>query len=724
MHKHKLDLKPVVTRVYDRLGYSLDKEVLDVLTSYDQHKIIRAPAGGTKTTMTQFMVNLYKMVYLIEGTAINEKITSNKDRVDTVIPEAKLLCLVYNKHNVEDIKNVHARFYGQLMDLGLFSPEVTRKNYTMPGVTASTVHGFGEKVIRDNLKFLNLKSFALAKDEIIRAQFKSVVNKVMEKSSLTVTPALIKDIKTLYDLYVNLLLYKTPEDQPLTDSIQFELVLSSMDVPSKYLREIFSSFDRRKTLLKLWEYSDQLRLAEKILSNPTIQETYKKKFNTIVADEIQDFTPIMVEVLKNIIGEETKTICVGDDNQSIYSFSGAIIEGVANFSKYLNIEAKYFTLTTNRRCRAQTLPYAINVISEVAGESAKDIRPLKQDGSLERHLYADEAEQIDLAYKLVMKNTVGTTGVLFRRKVDSILFSRYLYLNGVSANYINAYNCMSHGIYKMFIEMIQQLFIDKTLDGLKMLNRILPFSREKIDTFLGYDSKKGIFEKCPDPAHWASIDFSPMYDGSRNYISINDQVTFVKKVAKEISFSTAAEIAEPLLDMFYKNYYQFVADDDPLAELVLSWAKKDLSMGYNFSTTLDKHATMVYKTMGSSKTIAKLNVSTMHGTKGLEFNHVIIGNVESQLKKNQASLSPAALAYLEAEENRLYYVAATRQIDSLNVLCSKENPHRLGDEKYFKTEDLTIEGPKFSNDVSNLFGGTIADSAPARKGRRSKILEE
>ncbi|MFF2798263.1 UvrD-helicase domain-containing protein, partial [Lysinibacillus xylanilyticus] len=308
---YKEQIEGIIETIYKRQSYILDNEVKQVLLDDAQHKLISAPAGGTKTTLTQLMVNLLKLDFMINGVRHNQKITDKKDRVPTLISKSRILCLVYNAHNAEDIQTVHAKFYNLLTQLKITSSSPAQINYVEPGVYATTLHAYAKKLVEDNLAVLKLRSFELSKDEIIASQFRGAVNSVMKESSLTVNSNMISDAKRLYDLYVGLKLYETPIEQPLTDSVQFELALQNTQIPPRYLRKIFDAYDKRKKALKINEFSDMLRRADEILKIPEIREHYNSFFDIIVADEVQDFTPLMFSIYKALVGKKTRTITVG-----------------------------------------------------------------------------------------------------------------------------------------------------------------------------------------------------------------------------------------------------------------------------------------------------------------------------------------------------------------------------------------------------------------------------
>ena len=722
---YKGKIEGIVETIYNKNNYILDKEVKEVLLSDEQHKLISAPAGGTKTTLTQLMVALEKLDYMVKGTIHNNKLTNPRDRVSTIIPQNRILCIVYNRHNAGDIDTVHARFYNLLTQLKYISPTPSDKNYVEPGVYATTLHSYADKIVKENLSVLKLRSFALSKEENISAHFRSIVVKTLEESSVPVTQTLINDAKMLYDLYVGLMLYETPEDKPLTDSVHFELALQSTQIPPKYLREIFKKYDARKKMLKLAEFSDMLRLANEVLKVPEIREHYSSFFNIIVADEVQDFTPLMCSIYSALIGPNTKTITVGDEDQSIYSFMGAAEGVIKNFEEIIGINPTRYDLAVNRRCRKDTMTYALNVINSISSRKPREIRTTKTGGELNRVEYNTITEQIKEIEKVLKEKVTGNIGILFRNKNQSIILSRYLYKHQIQANFINAHNCMQHRIYTLFLEVLNECFISKSQKGLRLLNRLLPFSKKALEDFFQFDEKTGVSAKCPTSQLWGNLDLTPLYADSKRYFSIDEQVKFVQQVARDSHSIVASDCIDRLLDLFYQNYFSFLteAQEDPYTDLILQWAKEDLSVGFNLRTAVDNLQKTVNKYMGRGRKVGKVNICTIHGTKGLEFNHVIL-NLEKDKVPPGLVLSPQAINFQEEEENRLIYVAATRQIDSLTVLCNMQSPHRLADEKYFTREDDVVIEQKFTGKKPKILEDNLLSKPSPIRGRRSMLLED
>lgn len=720
-------MRLIVKKAYDHLRYTLDEEVLNVLLSPEQHKLICAPAGGTKTSLTQMAVALLKLEKLVTGLRHNRKVNSPYDRIASSISRDRILCIVFNRHNAEDIKTVHGKMFDSIYAQSYFSYDPSDEHYSDPSVTASTLHAYSLSIIKDNLDVLKLRSFDLTAETKTRPQFESIIKSVMAESSVPITNSLINNIRQLYDLYVGLKLYETPEDRPLTDTVQFELVLQGMDVPAKYLREIFTKYDKRKKLLRLFEFSDQLRLADQILNIPEKREYYSNYFEVIVADEVQDFTPLMFSIYKSLVGPNTKTITVGDPDQSIYSFLGAHEDAIGQFNNIMGIEAKRFDLAVNRRCRVNTMPFARNVIALNPTRVNREIITNKPDGILNRVDFSKPEEQIQTTYSILMSKPVRTTGILFRNKQQSVLLSRYLFIRKIAVNYINAHAFNDHRLYTMFIDLLYEVFINKTMRGLTMLYRILPFKYDSLKEFLQID-EKGISAKCPNPQFWANIDFTPLY-GQNSYFSINGQVEFVKEVARDSNSVIAADVIPRLADMFYHNYAAYLTDikEDPFAPTILTWVKSDLALGYGLARSIEQFSQTTNNLISQSRSMHAYNISTIHGTKGLEFNRVIL-NLEGDDVPHQRNISPNALMFQEEEENRLYYVASTRQIDELHVLCNVAKPHRLGDPKFFEGAKQAELKPVFSNSMPDTLAKKDIDeeivATPRGRSRRISILED
>ena len=114
--------------------------------------MIKAPAGGTKTTLSQLVLNKEKLEFLRQ-----KKLNPSAPQY---LDSSEILCLVYNNHNVPDVLNVHKRMYNAFESYGLFSQSLMKENHMVQGFNVSTVHAHAEAFItkfKSTLKFREIK---------------------------------------------------------------------------------------------------------------------------------------------------------------------------------------------------------------------------------------------------------------------------------------------------------------------------------------------------------------------------------------------------------------------------------------------------------------------------------------------------------------------------------------------------------------------------------------
>ncbi len=119
-----------------------------------------------------------------------------------------------------------------------------------------------------------------------------------------------------------------------------------------------------------------LELFEK---NPAVREKYARQFKYIMVDEFQDTNAAQMQLLKMLTRdtESPNICCVGDDDQSIYSWRGAEIKNILEFEKTFP-GAKIIRLETNYRSTGNILGAANSLIRRNDGRLGKDLRPVDE----------------------------------------------------------------------------------------------------------------------------------------------------------------------------------------------------------------------------------------------------------------------------------------------------------------------------------------------------------
>lgn len=146
---------------------------------------------------------------------------------------------------------------------------------------------------------------------------------------------------------------------------------------SQTTNKILHAYNEELSRLNAVDFGDIILFVLKLFENKTeILNKYQNQFKYIMVDEFQDTNAAQMALLKMLTkdNENPNICCVGDDDQSIYSWRGAEIKNILEFEKtYPN--AKIIRLETNYRSTYNILGAANSVIKNNMGRLGKDLRP-------------------------------------------------------------------------------------------------------------------------------------------------------------------------------------------------------------------------------------------------------------------------------------------------------------------------------------------------------------
>ncbi|MEE1029790.1 MAG: UvrD-helicase domain-containing protein, partial [Alphaproteobacteria bacterium] len=140
--------------------------------------------------------------------------------------------------------------------------------------------------------------------------------------------------------------------------------------------KLFNAYNAELARLNAVDFGDIiLKVLELFDKNPNVLSFYQNQFKYILVDEFQDTNNAQMELLTMLTrGIENPNICcVGDDDQSIYSWRGAEIKHILNFNKTF-ANAHIIRLETNYRSTANILGAANSLIRHNQGRLGKDLR--------------------------------------------------------------------------------------------------------------------------------------------------------------------------------------------------------------------------------------------------------------------------------------------------------------------------------------------------------------
>ncbi|RHD13461.1 ATP-dependent helicase [Eubacterium ventriosum] len=419
------------------------------------------------------------------------------------------------------------------------------------------------------------------------------------------------------------------------------------------------------------DFDDILRECYLLLcENHTILEQWRELYKYILIDEFQDINRIQMNIIELLASPLNNIFVVGDDDQSIYGFRGARPEIMIEFKDYYP-EAELIVLNVNYRSTQSIINVAGRVIENnktrldkcAHANNNKDFQP-------DIRKFRNQVEELKFVVSKIKEYenqgiSLSEMAILVRnnsqiQEISSFLKNRKIeaesgkhrsnIYNGMVAKDILSYvrgALKFDGTYfnedLIYVLNKPQRYISRQVVlsvnmNISAVRRI--YSKNNIDSFLFHIE---MIRKLPPQAALSYIRKGAGYEeylrlyAIENNIPMSGLLKQLEQLAQECSkFNT-------------------------LEQWINSIDSAQNSEGQNFGK----------KSSGEGGTNNRINIMTMHGSKGLEFKAVFI------VDANQGII-PTSKALRERdfeEERRLFYVAITRAIDYLNVYAVEE---RLG----------------------------------------------
>ena len=124
---------------------------------------------------------------------------------------------------------------------------------------------------------------------------------------------------------------------------------------AELFRRIFAAYEERLSISGRVDFEDMLvRTLALLRKKPAVLDVWREKYSYILVDEFQDINDLQYEILKMLAAPDNNLFVVGDDDQSIYRFRGASPDVMARFPKDYPAAARY-ELFACRRCSPQIL---------------------------------------------------------------------------------------------------------------------------------------------------------------------------------------------------------------------------------------------------------------------------------------------------------------------------------------------------------------------------------
>ncbi len=443
-----------------------------------------------------------------------------------------------------------------------------------------------------------------------------------------------------------------------------EVIINKKDLYEKTVLPLYKIYQQKLTDLNSCDFGDLILHTVKILEfNSDIREIYSKNFKYILVDEYQDTNFIQSKWL-NLLSEKNKNICcVGDDDQSIYSWRGAEIKNFLEFDQvYKN--TKVIRLEQNYRSSQNILSVASNLISNNQNRVGKTLITTMDEGDLvklncfkngkdEAIGISDEIEK-NLEKKISYNNIAILVRAIFQTREFEERFLKigmpYRILGGIKFyERSEIKDCVAYLrlIYQEKDDLAFERIVNnpKRSIGESTLKNIHEFSKEnKIN--LERASIKMLEKNLIKPKAKIGLNlFINSLTKWRNDLLIK-KFNHVKLLQIVLDESGYSEMLKNKKDVDNENRLENIKE--------LLSAMKEFDNLESFLEHVSLATSVDQEWDGE-----KINMMTMHAAKGLEFDVVFLPGWEEGLFPHQKSIEEKGQNGLE-EERRLAYVGVTR----------------------------------------------------------------
>jgi len=188
--------------------------------------------------------------------------------------------------------------------------------------------------------------------------------------------------------------------------------------------EVYRKYEKRLRDIGNVDFGDLVLMPIKLLrKRPEIRKRLRERFRAVLVDEYQDSNVAQYQLLRELVGPDTWLAVVGDDDQSIYGFRGAQMGNILGFSKMFS-GTKVVKLEQNYRSTATILDIASSVVAHNTGRLGKVLWTAGERGekAVLAFLDNDGAEAEWCAHRVIEDGSPAGTAILYRTNAQSRVF--------------------------------------------------------------------------------------------------------------------------------------------------------------------------------------------------------------------------------------------------------------------------------------------------------------
>ena len=569
----------------------------------------------------------------------------------------------------------------------------------LQNLTVSTFHAFGVKILRQEISKLGWRENFSIYDETDRN-------------------ALIKE--TARELHYS---------ESALDFYQIGQIISDIKTNRRdwteetaIYKQLYDGYQEGLLLFNAVDFDDLITLPIRLFKeNPDVLQKYRDRYRYILVDEFQDTSRQQYDFMR-LIADKNVAV-VGDDDQSIYSWRGADYQNIVNFEKdFPNVQE--IKLEQNYRSTGTILSAANGVIGHNTNRKAKKLWSEGESGKpIEVYFPENEAAEADfiieaiLSISLLEKRKYSDFCVLMRSNSQSRAIEEAFLSENVPYTMSGGTSFFQR---KEIKDVISYLRVVANHDDDVNLLRIINTPRrgigrttlEKLNE-IAHANSCSLWEAIQfaiQPSETAEVDlFGNVIEDTQNddfstesFEGLKSLCTLIEGGKNMLGGKNLAKKVRAFLDEV--QYYDFLIGENPKSQKAAQWKMLNIDSLIHSMETWEKNPdnanatlydylnriTLLSRDDFDEEDSGKVNLMTIHASKGLEFPVVFIAGAEDDIIRHERAVAENGDAAVE-EERRLFYVAITRARDKLFISACR-NRHKRQFAKSENEQENQSEG--------------------------------
>ncbi|MEN9337847.1 MAG: hypothetical protein RIQ41_161 [Candidatus Parcubacteria bacterium] len=414
---------------------------------------------------------------------------------------------------------------------------------------------------------------------------------------------------------------------------------------------VWRIYDEELRAQKAVDFDDLIVLAVYMLkTHEDIRRTYQQRFAYVHVDEYQDTNQAQYEFVRLLVHPNTNNICVvGDVDQNIYSWRGANVRNIMNFEEDFP-GAKIILLEENYRSTGNILRLANEAIQKNTVRKEKNLFTLQGDGD-KIHLMpawdeTSEAQMIARTCKTLIQEgeLAQEIAVLYRANFQSRVLEEAFIQENVPYN------------------LLGTKFFER-----KEIKDVMSYLRAAVNRLSQPDLRR-VFETPKKGIGKTTI--AKLFAGEELPVSAQAKVAKVYNFLDDILETIETEPLSHVMQMIIvdsgmeKELMEGSSEDrerlENARELVSLTVRYDGSLGKDVLTQFLEETALQSDQDNDTEEKSGVRLMTIHASKGLEFNRVVVAGLEQDLFPHKQIGNRKRTKEEEEEERRLFYVAVTR----------------------------------------------------------------